>query len=65
MPGCGSAGKVYFLSLDLLAKQLGLWISVATTKCAGLINPWRNFGMLFCHTCQFFYNCGRCFAGRL
>ena len=37
--------------------------SVATTKCTGLIQPWSNFGLLFCLTCQFFYNCGRSFAG--
>jgi len=36
--------------------------SVATTKCTGL-KSWSNFGLLFCLICQFFYNCGRSFAG--
>jgi len=37
--------------------------SVATTKCTGPITPWSNFGLLFCFTGQFFYNCSRSFAG--
>jgi len=33
--------------------------SVATTKCTGLIKPWSNFGLIFCLSCEFFYNCSR------
>jgi len=67
MLGCGSAGKFYFLSFCHY-----LWISwhrgfdvfsMATTKFTGPMKPWSNFCMLFCLTCQFFYNCGRSFAG--
>jgi len=64
MPGFGSAGRFYFLSL--LVKQLGPWIRCVfrgNHEVYRINKALNNFGLLFCLTCQFFYNCGRYFAG--
>jgi len=62
-PGFGSAEKFYFLSL--LVKQLAPWIGCVFSgnhEVHRANKPWSNFGLLFCLTCQFLYNCGRSFA---
>jgi len=72
MLGCGSAGKFYFLSL--LVNQLTPWIQCVfhgNNKVHRANEALKQLGLaFFCLTsgkvfvvCQFFYNCGRYFAG--
>jgi len=67
MPGYGSAEKFYFLLLGLLVKQLGPWIGCVfrgnhKVHRANTALKQLRFAFL---SCQFFYNCGRYFAGSL
>ena len=71
MLGSGSAGKFYFLSV--LVKKLAPWIRCVchgNNKVHRANEALKQLGFAFCLTygkvlvvCQFYYNCGRSFAG--
>jgi len=71
MLSCGSAGKFYFLSLPV--NQLAPWIRCVfhdNNKVHRANEALKQLGFDFLSTwnkvlvvCQFFYNCGRSFAG--
>jgi len=73
MLGCGSAGKFYFLSLPV--NQLARWIRCVfhgNNKVRRANEAMKQLGLAFLSylgqgariVCQFFYKCGRSFAGK-